>query len=128
MGRLSDDLDRRDLHLAARDSARLFAVELEEILGLQGANRLIARDLGQMVILRPVAILHAAIGNSALEFGIAFQRCDEPRDMLAPDLRRAILEMIFDEKLLHFALPFDPALRLSLNWRLKERSRKYGQN
>jgi hypothetical protein len=102
---LGDDGERQDLDRAARHPFRLFGIGPEEIAALERLGSLIVGGGGEVIILvRPVVRLHAAIGDPPVQGPVGFDGGDEPLDLLAPRLRRSVLEAIFDEEVLHCSL------------------------
>src|SRR5271170_7514329 len=63
-----------------------------------------------MIIVGAVPMLGDAIGNLPLQLGIVLQGRDKAGDLLAPRLRRSVLELIFDEKMFHERAPLGSGL------------------
>src|SRR5947207_15973015 len=64
-GRLRDQFNRRDHHLAAGDLPGHFRIVLEEIPLLQALDGLLIGGRGEWIIARIVAVFHAAVGYLA---------------------------------------------------------------
>ena len=54
-----------------------------------------------MIIVRIVAVFHAAVGDLAFQFGVVVERGNEPADFPMPVLRGAVGELIFDHEVFH---------------------------
>src|SRR5580693_1568729 len=119
--RLGDHLQGHDLDRTAGNDPGGLGVMPEEGALLQGDPRPLVEHRGEVIIVRAVAALHAAITDLALERRVAVERGDERRDLAVPVLRHAGGMAVLDEKLLHVA---PPRWQNSRTW---EQERKYGQ-
>src|SRR5450432_253772 len=102
--RLGNDLERHDLDRAAGHPPCLFGVRAEEGLALQCCRCFVVQRGGEVVVAEAVLLLHAAIGDPALQLGVAVQGRDEAGDFRVPGFGRTFLELVFDEKALHVGL------------------------
>src|SRR5437899_8722586 len=77
---------------------------LEEVPLLQRLDRQIVGGRGEMPIAGIVAVFHAAVDDSPLQFGVIVERGNETADFPVPFRGRAIGELIFDHEVLHSRL------------------------
>ena len=73
--------------------------------GLQRLDGLLVGRRGEMKRAGIVAVLHDAVADLALQFGIAVERGNEAADFAVPFFRGAVGELIFDHEVFHRVLP-----------------------